>query len=42
MPDTARNALTEGHWDSTAVLAANLDKVRGVAAKLPYMNGFQA
>jgi 3-isopropylmalate/(R)-2-methylmalate dehydratase small subunit len=40
--ETARSALTEGHWDSTAVLAANMAKVRDVATRLPYANGFQA
>jgi 3-isopropylmalate/(R)-2-methylmalate dehydratase small subunit len=42
LPDTARSALTAGHWDTTAVLAANLAKVREVAARLPYINGFQS
>lgn len=41
LPETARSALINGHWDSTAVLAANLPKVREVAARLPYLNGFQ-
>ena len=41
LPETARSALIDGHWDSTTVLAANLAKVREVAAKLPYSNGFQ-
>jgi 3-isopropylmalate/(R)-2-methylmalate dehydratase small subunit len=41
LPETARNALTEGHWDSTSVLSANLPRVREVAARLPYLNGFQ-
>jgi 3-isopropylmalate/(R)-2-methylmalate dehydratase small subunit len=39
--ETNRSALTAGHWDSTAVLAANLPKVRETAARLPYVNGFQ-
>ena len=42
LPETARSALTEGNWDSTAVLAANMPRVRDVAAKLPYLNGFPA
>jgi hypothetical protein len=33
-------ALTQGHWDSTALLRANLDRVKKIAAKLPYMTGF--
>lgn len=41
LPETVRTALTEGHWDSTAVLSANLQKVREVAANLPYLHGFQ-
>ncbi len=40
--ETSRSALIEGHWDSTAVLAANMAKVREVAARLPYINGFQS
>jgi 3-isopropylmalate/(R)-2-methylmalate dehydratase small subunit len=42
LPETTRAALTEGHWDSTAVLASNMAKVRATAARLPYVNGFQA
>ena len=41
IPETARQALLEGSWDSTAMLHANLDKVRNVAATLPYMTGFK-
>lgn len=42
IPETVRTALTQGHWDSTAVLSANLPKVREVARKLPYLHGFQS
>ena len=42
MPETYRTALTQGYWDSTALLRANLDQVKLTAAKLPYMNGFNA
>jgi 3-isopropylmalate/(R)-2-methylmalate dehydratase small subunit len=42
IPDTARTALIEGYWDSTAVLAANMAKVREVAARIPYLTGFEA
>lgn len=42
LPATARSALTAGYWDSTAVLSANLPKVREVAARLPYLNGFRS
>ena len=40
MPETYRTALTQGYWDSTALLRANLDQVKRTAAKLPYMRGF--
>ncbi|HZT08459.1 MAG TPA: 3-isopropylmalate dehydratase small subunit [Chloroflexota bacterium] len=42
LPETVRVALTQGYWDSTAVLASNADKVRQVASRLPYLNGFPA
>jgi 3-isopropylmalate/(R)-2-methylmalate dehydratase small subunit len=42
MPETYRTALTQGYWDSTALLRANLDQVKLTAAKLPYMSGFNA
>ncbi len=40
MPESRRNALVEGTWDSTAMLVANSELVRATAAKLPYMSGF--
>ena len=40
LPETYRTALTQGYWDSTALLRANLDEVKKTAAKLPYMTGF--
>jgi 3-isopropylmalate/(R)-2-methylmalate dehydratase small subunit len=40
MPETYRTALTQGYWDSTALLRANLDAVKKTAAKLPYMTRF--
>jgi len=40
MPETYRTALTQGYWDSTALLRANLNQVKKTAAKLPYMSGF--
>jgi 3-isopropylmalate/(R)-2-methylmalate dehydratase small subunit len=40
LPDTSRTALTMGSWDSTALLRANLDRVKETAKKLPYMNNF--
>jgi 3-isopropylmalate/(R)-2-methylmalate dehydratase small subunit len=42
LPHTYYMALTQGHWDSTALLRANLDQVKKIAAKLPYMSGFKA
>jgi 3-isopropylmalate/(R)-2-methylmalate dehydratase small subunit len=42
LPHTYYMALTQGHWDSTALLRANLDQVKKIAAKLPYMSGFNA
>jgi 3-isopropylmalate/(R)-2-methylmalate dehydratase small subunit len=40
LPETYRNALTSGSWDSTAMLRANLSEVKKTATKLPYMNNF--
>lgn len=40
LPDTYRTALTEGSWDSTALLRANLEQVKKTAAKLPYLTRF--
>jgi 3-isopropylmalate/(R)-2-methylmalate dehydratase small subunit len=40
LPESFRSALMTGSWDSTSMLRANLDKVKKVAAKLPYMAGF--
>ena len=40
LPETYRSALTSGSWDSTAMLRANLDKVKKTASRLPYMNRF--
>lgn len=42
IPKSSRKALLEGFWDSTAMLWANLDKVRKVAAELPYIKGFRS
>jgi len=41
LPETHRNALVTGAWDSTSLLHANMGKVEEVASRLPYMNGFQ-
>ena len=40
LPETYRNALTTGSWDSTTLLRANLEQVKKTASKLPYMNRF--
>jgi len=40
LPETYRTGLTTGSWDSTALLRANLDRVKRTAAKLPYINRF--
>lgn len=40
MPESSHKALLEGSWDSTSMLLANLDKVKKVAARLPYATGF--
>lgn len=42
LPETARNALTTGSWDSTGMLRANLSQARKVAAQLPYTRGFRS
>ncbi len=42
LPHTYCMALTQGHWDSTALLRANLDQVKKIAARLPYISGFNA
>ena len=41
IPDTYRNALITGFWDSTSMLLSNLDKVKKIAARLPYITGFR-
>lgn len=42
IPESSRKALLESYWDSTAMLRANLDKVRKLAAELPYVTGFRS
>jgi len=42
LPESFRNALVTGSWDSTSLLRANMDKIRRVATKLPYMAGFRS
>jgi len=40
MPASAREAFLSGTWDATALLTADYDAVRQVAARLPYIAGF--
>lgn len=42
IPASHCSALITGCWDSTSMLRANLEKVKKVAAKLPYMTGFRS
>ncbi len=42
LPESHKNALVTGDWDSTAVLRANLTRVKEVASRLPYMSGFKS
>ncbi|MGH7441716.1 MAG: 3-isopropylmalate dehydratase small subunit [bacterium] len=41
LPDSRRKALMEGTWDSTGLLQENADKVKALADKLAYMNGYR-
>jgi len=41
LPESSRNALVTGSWDSTSLLRGNLDKVREAAGRLPYIAGFR-
>ena len=40
MPENRRNALLNGHWDSTGILVENLDKVSQIYEKLPYTSSY--
>ena len=40
-PEQTRKALTQGTWDSTAELLAVADKIKEVAAHLPYQTHFK-
>ncbi|MFC6835792.1 3-isopropylmalate dehydratase small subunit [Halomarina ordinaria] len=37
--DTQHSALVEGKWDTTALMAANDDRIAATAASLPYLDG---
>lgn len=41
VPDSHRNALTTGAWDSTSLLLANMDQVARTAEGLPYTANFE-
>jgi 3-isopropylmalate/(R)-2-methylmalate dehydratase small subunit len=40
MPDSGRDALISGQWDATGLLLEHYEDVEGVAARLPYVQGF--
>jgi 3-isopropylmalate/(R)-2-methylmalate dehydratase small subunit len=40
LPAPAREAFLDGSWDATGQLLDRFEEVRGVAARLPYVNGF--
>ena len=42
IPESHRQALLQGTWDSTAMLMSNMDKVRRVAGGLPYIRVFRS
>jgi 3-isopropylmalate/(R)-2-methylmalate dehydratase small subunit len=40
LPPALRDAFVTGQWNPTAMLLDRFDEVRAVAARLPYLNGF--
>lgn len=40
LPEGARQMFLRGQWDATGQLLQNLERVRGLAEKLPYLNNF--
>jgi 3-isopropylmalate/(R)-2-methylmalate dehydratase small subunit len=42
LPESGRQALIEGTWDSSALLLSRLDMAKKIAASLPYMNRFES
>jgi 3-isopropylmalate/(R)-2-methylmalate dehydratase small subunit len=40
IPATARESFLEGTWDATGLLLDRYDQVEAVAARLPYVNGW--
>lgn len=41
LPGPLRDAFLSGQWNPTAMLLDRFEDVRAVAARLPYLNGFQ-
>jgi 3-isopropylmalate/(R)-2-methylmalate dehydratase small subunit len=41
VPAALRDAFVSGQWNPTAMLLENFDEVREVAARLPYLHGFE-
>ena len=42
LPEAVRAALTSGNWDATGLLVDRYDEVERVAARLPYVSGWNA
>jgi aconitase B len=40
IPESSRQALIKGSWDTTAQLLANVDAIQDAAAKIPYLNAY--
>jgi hypothetical protein len=40
MPESVRSALRSGDWDATALLLDRYEEVEHVAARLPYVSGW--
>ena len=41
LPPAVRDSFTSGQWNPTAMLLDRFNEVQAVAARLPYLNGFQ-
>jgi 3-isopropylmalate/(R)-2-methylmalate dehydratase small subunit len=41
LPPALRDSFVSGQWNPTAMLLDRFEEVRAVAARLPYLNGFQ-
>ena len=42
LPEATRSALISGNWDATGLLVDRYDEVERVAARLPYVSGWNA